>query len=239
MQRGGTFSDTGIEYQSRYVVERSASAALTWSYGCSVLSTLGLLERHPQGNKSAVHVYLIRHAQCELNVALHDAPLSTRLSRTAFNALVRRDLDSPLTAEGVVQTQRLAERLAAVRFDRLYTSPLPRALATAAALNATIHLTPQVIDDLRELRPVLLRDRPGELPWELPLAQLFWRSYTRMLFSPASPDTFSRSYRRARAAWNEITREPAEAIAVVSHGWLLRVLLLHIVTNRRWRIVCT
>lgn len=180
-----------------------------------------------------MHVYLIRHAQCALNVELDEAPFSTRLSREAFNTLVRGDLDSPLTAEGVIQAQRLAEQLADVRFDRLYTSPLPRALATAAALNATIHLTPQVIDDLREVRPALLPDHPGELP----LAQLFWRSYTRMLFSPTSPDAFSRSYRRARAAWNEITREPAEAIAVVSHGWLLRLLLLHIVTNRRWRIV--
>ena len=89
-----------------------------------------------------MHVYLIRHAQCALNVELDEAPFSTRLSREAFNTLVRGDLDSPLTAEGVIQAQRLAEQLADVRFDRLYTSPLPRALATAAALNATIHLTP-------------------------------------------------------------------------------------------------
>jgi broad specificity phosphatase PhoE len=106
-------------------------------------------------------------------------------------------------------------------------------MATAAALSETIHLTPQVIDDLRELRPVLLRERPGEFP----LRQLFWQSYTRMLFSPASPDAFSRSYRRARTVWNQITREPAVAIAVVSHGWLLRLLLLHILIDRRWRIV--
>jgi broad specificity phosphatase PhoE len=184
-------------------------------------------------SKSAVQVYLIRHAQCELNVQLDDAPLSTRLSRKAFNTLVRGDLESPLTPEGIAQAKRLADQLAEVHFDRLYTSPLPRAMATAAALSETLHLTPQVMDDLRELRSALLRERAGELS----LRRLFWQSYSRMLLSPTSPDAFSRSYRRAQAAWNQITREPAEAIAVVSHGFLLRFLLLHILTDRRWRII--
>jgi broad specificity phosphatase PhoE len=180
-----------------------------------------------------MHVYLIRHAQCELNVQLDEAPLGTRLSTSAFNTFVRGDHASPLTAEGVAQAHRLAQRLADIRFDRLYTSPLSRAMATAAVLGETCQVSPQVIDDLRELHPTLLR----EVHNDLTLRRLFWRSYTRMLFSPASPDAVIRSYRRARTVWHELTREPAEAIAVVSHGWVLRLLLLHIMTNRRWRIV--
>jgi broad specificity phosphatase PhoE len=89
-----------------------------------------------------MQVYLIRHAQCELNVLLDDAPLNTRLSRSAFNALLRNDRESPLTPTGVVQAQHLAQRLAKRHFDRLYTSPLPRAVATAAALSKTTSLTP-------------------------------------------------------------------------------------------------
>ncbi len=179
-----------------------------------------------------MQVYLIRHAQSEINVLLDDLPLNNRLTREAFNRLVLSDAESPLTPEGQEQAQRLAERLAAVRFDRLYTSPLPRAQATAAALSETLHLTPQVLDDLRELQAALLRERAGEIT----LRRIFWQSYTRMLFSPRSPDAFGRSYRRARAVWNQITSEPAEAIAVVSHGMLLWFLLLHIQTDRRWRI---
>ena len=180
-----------------------------------------------------MQVYLIRHAQCELNVQLDDAPLSTRLTRKAFNTLLRGDLESPLTAEGVAQAQRLANQLAAIHFDRLYTSPLPRARATAAALSETLHLTPHIIDDLRELRSAQLRERGGEVS----LRHLFVQSYARMLLSPMSPDAFGRSYQRARAAWHQITHEPAETIAVVSHGLLLRFLLLHIWTDRRWRII--
>lgn len=180
-----------------------------------------------------MQVYLIRHAQSEINVLLDDLPLSNRLTRKAFNALVQTDAESPLTAKGQQQAKHLAERLAGVHFDRLYTSPLPRAQATAAALSETLHLTPQVIDDLRELQAALLRERAGEFT----VRRIFWQSYSRTLFSPASPDAFGRSYRRARAVWSQITREPAEAIAVVSHGMLLRFLLLHIQTDRRWRIV--
>jgi probable phosphoglycerate mutase len=180
-----------------------------------------------------VQVYLIRHAQSEINVLLDDLPLNNRLTRKAFNALVQTDAESPLTPEGQQQAQRLAQRLAKRHFDRLYTSPLPRAQATAAALGETLHLTPQTIDDLRELQAALLRERAGEFT----LRRIFWQSYSRMLFSPASPDAFARSYRRARAAWKQITSEPAEAIAVVSHGMLIWFLLLHIQTDRRWRIV--
>lgn len=180
-----------------------------------------------------MQVYLIRHAQCEINVLLDDAPPSKRLSSITFNTLLRGAADSPLTPEGVAQAQRLAERLAGVRFDRLYTSPLPRAAATAAALSEVVGLTPQIINDLRELSPTQVRERAGELT----LRQFFLHSYTRMLFSPASPDAFSPVYRRARAVWSQITREPAETIAVVSHGMFIRFLLLSLWTDRRWRIV--
>lgn len=180
-----------------------------------------------------MQVYLIRHAQCEINVLLDDAPPNKRLSGITFNTLLRGAADSPLTPEGVAQAQRLAERLAGVRFDRLYTSPLPRAAATAAALGEVVGLTPQIINDLRELSPTQVRERTGELT----LRQFFLHAYTRMLFSPASPDAFSPVYRRARAVWSQITREPAEAIAVVSHGMFIRFLLLSLWTDRRWRIV--
>jgi len=180
-----------------------------------------------------MQVYLIRHAQCELNVLLDDMPLSTRMSTTAFNTLLRGGGASQLTSEGVAQAQRLTEQLAEVRFDRIYTSPLPRALATAAALGKATSLTPQVIEELRELSAPLLRERVGELA----VQQLLWHSYIRMLLSPASSDAFGRTYRRARAVWNQITREPAEAVAVVSHGMFLRFLLLCLWTDRRWRVV--
>src|SRR6266852_1134891 len=54
-----------------------------------ILSTVSA--RKKGVNEGAMQVYLIRHAQCELNVLLDDAPLNMRLSRSAFNALLRTD----------------------------------------------------------------------------------------------------------------------------------------------------
>src|SRR5260370_32589482 len=97
-------------------------------------------------NEGAMQVYLIRDAQCELNLLLDGAPLNKRLSRNAFNALLHTERESPLTPEGRVQAQHLAQRLANIRFDHLYTSPLSRALATAVASSKTTGLTPQIIN---------------------------------------------------------------------------------------------
>jgi broad specificity phosphatase PhoE len=180
-----------------------------------------------------MHVYLIRHAQCEINVLLDSASRTRRLSRTAFNVLISSATESPLTPAGVMQAQRLAQCFVGRRLDRLYTSPLPRAVATATMLSETTNVAFQMIEDLRELRSVPLREGASEFA----LWQLFWHSYTLTLFSPISLDTFGLVYQRARTVWNQITREPAEAIAVVSHGMFLRFLLLSVWTDRRWRIV--
>ena len=180
-----------------------------------------------------MQVYLIRHAQCELNVLLDDMSLNTRLSRSAFNALLRTDRASPLTPTGVIQAQQLAQRLTTTPFDRLYTSPLPRAIATTAVLSEATGLTPQIIEELQELRSALLPEGTKEYAlWRLSLL-----SCSRMLLSPASPDTFRLVYRRVKALWSQITSEPAEAIAVVSHSWLLRMLVLSLWNDRRWRLV--
>ncbi|MGH2480155.1 MAG: histidine phosphatase family protein [Ktedonobacteraceae bacterium] len=180
-----------------------------------------------------MQVYLIRHAQCELNVLLDDMALTRRLSRSAFNALLRTDRESPLTPAGVIQAQQLAQRLTTTPFDRLYTSPLPRAIATTAVLSEATGLTPQILDDLQELRSALLPEGTVEYAlWRLSLL-----SCSRMLRSPASPDTFRLVYSRVKALWSQITSEPAEAIAVVSHSWLLRMLVLSLWNDRRWRLV--
>jgi hypothetical protein len=45
-------------------------------------------------------VYLIRHAQCEINALLDNAPRTQRLSRSDFNELLRGETTSPLTIRG-------------------------------------------------------------------------------------------------------------------------------------------
>ncbi len=176
-------------------------------------------------------VYLIRHAESEDNVVELNG--KHRMSRADFNAFMQNAPHSPLTARGQEQAAALAQRLADVAFTRLYTSPLPRATATAAVLAEAQGLVPIVIEDLRELMPPPLRADSGEAS----LRRLFLGAYTTMLLSPASADRLAAALRRARAVWRKITAEPAEAVAVISHGWFITVLLLSLRFDRRWRIL--
>jgi len=178
-----------------------------------------------------MRVYLIRHAESEDNVVEVDN--KQRLTRGAFNAFMQNAPHSPLTARGQEQAHVLAQRLANVAFARLYTSSLPRALATARVLGEAQGLVAIVVNDLRELHPPQLRERGGDVSLRL----LFLAAYVGMLLSPSSTDRLTASSRRARAVWREITAEPADAVAVVSHGWFITVLLFCLCFDRRWRIL--
>jgi broad specificity phosphatase PhoE len=59
--------------------------------------------------------------------------------------------DVPLGPEGLVQVERLAERLAAAPIAAVYSSPLRRTVATATVVAAPHGLTPVLVDDLREI----------------------------------------------------------------------------------------
>ncbi len=178
-----------------------------------------------------MRVYLIRHAESEDNAV--EVNGKRRMTRTEFDAFMQNAPHSPLTTRGQEQAQELAQRLVDVPFARRYTSPLPRALDTASALAGAQNLTPIVIDDLRELMPPPLRQIEGDAT----LRRLFLAAYTSMLLSPTSPDRLTAALRRARAVWQKITAEPAEEVAVISHGWFITVLLLSLYFDSRWRIL--
>jgi broad specificity phosphatase PhoE len=70
--------------------------------------------------------------------------------------------DLPLSRVGREQAQALAERLGKVSFDAIYSSPLRRCLETAAPLAESLHLTPTVVEDLKEIRLGEVRPIPKD-----------------------------------------------------------------------------
>jgi broad specificity phosphatase PhoE len=180
-----------------------------------------------------VRVYLIRHAECEDN--LIEADPTRRMTRAEFNKFVLSSPDSPLTYAGIEQAQRLVQHFTTRPISRLYSSPLPRALATAAALAEAYHLVPQVIADLRELLPPPFNEHGAS--FTASVRWLFLQGYLRMVFSSDSEDRLSIARHRARAVWEQMTREPAEAIAAVSHGWFIMLLLTILSGDPSWQVV--
>ena len=70
--------------------------------------------------------------------------------------------DLPLSSLGREQAQWLAERLAPLPFDAMYSSPLRRCRETAAPLAERQGLTPIIVDDIREIALGLIRPLPSD-----------------------------------------------------------------------------
>ena len=70
--------------------------------------------------------------------------------------------DPPLTARGLAQAERLADRLADERFDEVHVSPLLRARQTAAPLLRRWGLSPSEAGWLEEIRNPIWHGTPAE-----------------------------------------------------------------------------
>ena len=70
--------------------------------------------------------------------------------------------DLPLSQIGREQAEALAERLRKVSFDAIYSSPLRRCLETAGPIADRLHLTPIVVEDLKEIRLGEVRPIPKD-----------------------------------------------------------------------------
>lgn len=184
----------------------------------------------PRSTFYAMRVYLIRHAESEENALGRSG---ARVSVRDFNAMLVRSPASPLTPKGQRQAQELVARMARTGIARLYASPFTRALMTADVLAQASGLTPQVLPELSEVLPPPL----GEQPRNGSIHGHFLRSYLRMLWAEGDHEGWRAGYNRARAAWAQVTAQPAPAVAAVSHATLLGLMLWGLRRDPHWRVL--
>lgn len=173
-------------------------------------------------------VYLVRHAQSEENVL--DLRISTSIRD--YNDIVRRSHERPLTELGEKQAQAVADQLATLPVAKLYSSPFIRALATAKVIGEALHLTPHIIDELREVLPPPMNEHRRAQS----LGRLFIRSYIDMLWQNGD-ESWRAGYVRAKTAWQHITAEQAPAVVAVAHRGLIALILLSLRNSEQWRVL--
>ena len=146
-------------------------------------------------------IYLIRH------------------SETACNArgVVQRP-DTPLSARGTRQAERLAARLGDVGLTRIITSDYPRARQTATTLAPGGHIPLELTPLLRERDLGELRGRP-------------YAEVEHMFYNPDDDppggETWMRFLARVAMAWERIRQAGgtrSARVAVVTHGLVCRAL---------------
>ena len=134
---------------------------------------------------------------------------------------IQGHLDIPLSDAGRRQSQALAERIAALSIDALYTSPLQRATQTADPLAAKLALSPQQRDglmerdvgalegltrkDILERFPEYVRARTAGRPFDLPGYE------SDVIFN-----------KRVELVTSEIIQaHPGETVAAITHGGVI------------------
>jgi broad specificity phosphatase PhoE len=168
----------------------------------------------PERKASMATVYLVRHGEADYT------PIRARRWPGAAADL------APLTRLGVEQAGTAARRLAAVSADRIVSSPMTRALQTAAVIGSHLGLVTEVEFDLRE--------------W-LPDDTFSWRDHAEVL---AAAEDFERcggewpaGQRRAWEPLSQVRDRAAAALArqlpptadgqvliAVCHGMVIRAL---------------
>ena len=157
--------------------------------------------------------------------------LLIRHGQTDFNRERRLQggLPVPLNAHGRAQARALAQYLQPLSIDRIHASPLARADETAqivgAALQRTVHHDPR----LREIGFGLFEGLTyAQAKARHPQVHRLWQG-GYMRYRVPGGESRRDVQRRMHAAWADAAALPdAAAVALVSHGSAIKLLLAHL-----------
>lgn len=155
-------------------------------------------------------IYLIRHGECEGN----------------REGLFRGRFDYPLNEQGLEQARSLAEELANVNFDAVYTSPLTRAYQTAEVICRSRSIAPIKEEGFNNIYLGAWEGMPKtEVEKEHPREFMLWRTEPEKL-SMEGAESLAEVQKRTVSTLIRITGERGgRAFAVVTHRAVLKPLI--------------
>lgn len=142
---------------------------------------------------------------------------------------VFQSVNSPLSEKGKQQAENIAERLSHIDFDTLIASPVQRAKETAETV---AHKTNKeiIFSDL-----FVERIKPTEIdgkPWTDEAATKVWREWEETLITPGLKVSDGENYddiiTRADEALIYLEKRSESKVAVVTHGYFLRTIVLRV-----------
>lgn len=158
-------------------------------------------------------IYLVRHGQSADN------------SRSLFQTY-----DSPLSILGKEQAAKLALRLSSHHFNTLLTSNQLRATQTADIISERIQLQPEPSDLFVE------RKKPTSISGKShsdTTATKTWRAWEKSLYTPGAKiedgENYDEIMERSQRALDFLRLRPEENILVVSHGYFMRAMTVHVI----------
>jgi probable phosphoglycerate mutase len=169
------------------------------------------LTNHPKMNSS--RLFLVRHGLTEM------------IARRRLHGR----LDSPLTKAGIADARAAAQSFKGKSIDHLLTSPMGRAMQTAAIIGEAIGMKPVAVDGLKERHYGWLEGRSLDLVDPLVRKSWLTRQFIQLAnrFSGESLDHFCR---RIVGTTDEIlSRHAGQSIILVVHWGILSIITEHLI----------
>ncbi len=158
-------------------------------------------------------VYFVRHGQSEDNVApIFQSP------------------DSPLSAKGIEQAERIAERVSKLPFEALIASPYNRAKQTAEVIARETGKGLEYSELFVErIKPSYVNGKS----YTDERASTLWQEWEKSLFKTGTRaedgENFDDLITRADKALAYLSTRPEQSLIVVTHGYFLLTLVARVV----------
>ena len=155
-------------------------------------------------------MYIIRHCEAMGNVL----------------RVFQGSSDLDISELGKVQLKYLEERFNAIQLDRIYSSPLKRAIKTAQAVAGVKNIEIEVREGLKELYGGVVEGKPFVEAFNaVPGLADTWDNHPQD-FAPEGGETMRHAYGRIWDAVKEIAEENRDkTVALASHGGVIRCLM--------------
>ncbi|MFI5260710.1 MAG: histidine phosphatase family protein [Candidatus Paceibacteria bacterium] len=162
-------------------------------------------------------IYFIRHGESEGNIGP-----------------VRQDGFSSLSDLGREQASFMADRCSRLPIDILVASTMTRAQETASIigekLGKEILSSPLFVE---RRRPSAQTGKPKDNPEALYIDKEIWNNFGKAGYRHSDEENFEDLRDRAREVLEFLANRPEENIAVVTHGFFMRIVLAYVVFRER------
>lgn len=151
---------------------------------------------------------LVRHGESETNV------------QKVFTG----QIDAPLTDLGRQQARLMAEHVDKYRIDKIYVSPLQRAMDTAGAIAQRQNCPVEQCDAIKEINSGCWQGLTfGEIAEKFPQTYQAWRTDIGSA-TPEGGETCRELYDRVTSFFEKVLTEPEETVCLVCHATPIRMM---------------
>lgn len=158
-------------------------------------------------------IYIVRHGQTEWNKARR----------------LQGRQNSPLTSEGVLNAEKLGNRLQTIAFETVYVSPSGRAIQTLEAMEVSLDSPVHILDELDEISFGVWEGKAEDEIERMDVFETFWSNPSQFDHRLNNGEAMLAFTNRVSSAMQHIIQANMSGnVLVVTHGMVIQAILREI-----------